>query len=366
MAISPLTLAALATSAVPDLDVEGYRLLDSGHSRELSAVLDTSHGMVLIQLPTSPAAEVHHSAKLMGQAALTPGVRAALPFAAPEVLGMTRSGDTRAIVSTFLEGHRFDVEELDPRDALIPSFAECLSAIHALPFTVVTSQGLPNRSASEVRAEASRLVERSYATGLVPETVFQYWSHLLQDQQMWDFQPCVTHGTLGDDTLLVDGDAVSAVLDWSQLAVDDPARDLGWLSGGPDGLLEAVLDVYLEVNSRLSRGALAMRARFWHELGIATWLLHGIESHDQSVVDDAVELFDRLVPRAARALTQENNESSSLSAEDVLEQTPPVEHSLSQTDQIDALDDDRVFEADPDFDSDPDETKPVDPLEPRP
>ncbi|MFC7765615.1 hypothetical protein [Leucobacter soli] len=105
MSSTPLTLAALATSAVPGLQVVGARehTLD-GEGAFSSAVLLTEDAELIVRVPRISSAEVRQSAEMLGQAALADGARSALPFQAPETLGITRAGETRAVVSTFLPG----------------------------------------------------------------------------------------------------------------------------------------------------------------------------------------------------------------------------------------------------------------------
>lgn len=353
MARTPITLAALATSAVSELEVTGYREHFPRHERELSAVLDTNRGQVLVQLPTSPEAEVHHSAKILGQAALTPGVREQLPFSAPEVLGVTRSGDTRAIVSTFIPGDRFALEDVQPEAILLQSIAATVASIHALPVTVPQQQGLRMRTPSDVRLDAEALVQRSYRTGLVPEVVKHHWDRLLSRVSLWEFHPVVIHGSLSEDTLLVQDDVVSGVLDWSQLSTGDPAVDLAWLLGASREVLDQVIELYADIDSSHTLTSLTERAVFWHELEVAKWLLFGVERGDDAVIEDAVTLFDQLVVAVSRE-TPARSQPSNLEMAETAAKPDSVPESFTDTQAFDMLDEDRVFAPDPDFMDDED------------
>lgn len=348
MARTPITLAALATSAVSGLEVTGYRGHFPNHDRELSAVLETNRGEVLVQLPTSPEAEVHHSAKILGQSALTPGVREQLPFAAPEVLGVTRSGDTRAIVSTYLSGDRFTLEALKEDAILLESIAASIASIHALPVTIPQQQGLRIRTQSEVRLDAEELVQRSYRTGMVPELVKRHWEDLLGNVALWEFHPVVIHGSASEDTLLVTDDVITGVLDWSQLSVGDPAVDLAWLLGASREVFDRVIELYADIDSSHSLASLRDRSVLWHELELAKWLLYGVERGDDSVIEDAVVLFDQLVTTLSRP-TAEIRQPSNLEAAETAAKPASVPESFTDTQAFDMLDEDRVFDPDPDF-----------------
>ena len=72
----------------------------------------------------------------------------------------------------------------------------------------------------------------------------------------------------------------------------DPADDLAWLTAGaPDEVLGAVLEAYAAARSGPHDSHLVERARLISELALAEWLLHGVRSGDQDVVDDACSML---------------------------------------------------------------------------
>lgn len=348
MATSPITLAALATSAVSGLQVTGYRAFNESSAEEQSVILESSEGDVLVQLPTTPSAEVHHSAKILGQAALTSGVREQLPFEAPRVLGMTRSHDTRAIVSTFVHGDRFAVEDLGTESFILDSLAEVLSAIHAIPLSAVRLQGLRVRSTDDARLDAKTIIDRASKTGMLPAPVSQVWNEQLSNLSLWEFHPTVTHGSFSEDTLLITDDLVTGVLDWAELSIGDPAIDFAWLAGADPGVLEQVTELYVDLYSANSVATLVTRAKFWHELDVARWLLHGVEQRDEAIIADAVELLDNLVSYLS-VEAEPLHHPSGLAAAQAAAKPDSVPHSYSDTSRYDMLDEDRDFSQDRDF-----------------
>ena len=149
MATIPFTLAALATSAVPGLVVFGVRAHE-GDESFASAVVAGEDAELLVRVPRTQAAEVQQSAELLGIAALTEGPRSRLPFEVPETLGMTRAGDTRAVVTTMLGGARFEAEDLSDDARLLQPIAEAIGAIHDLPTSVAQQGGLPPCAARRI------------------------------------------------------------------------------------------------------------------------------------------------------------------------------------------------------------------------
>ena len=359
MASTPLTLAALATSAVPGLEVVAYREHSTGGADDFSAaVIQTADQELIVRVPRNASAEVRQSAEMLGVSALSEGARAELPFRVPETLGITRAGETRAVVSTFLPGAHIEAHDLASDALLLQPLADALAAIHRLPLSTVHQAGLPSRSAEEARASAARLVERAADTRLLPDLVRTRWHEALDSTRLWDFAPTVIHGSFDADQLLVADDAVVGVLGWDQLSVGDPAADMAWLLGiGPE-VFDAVLARYLAAGGPAGSTELRARAKLNHEFEVARWLLHGVETHDEAVVDDAVAMLDRLVDRVARLGNPVSRSRPATTPEEVerlLDEIPEVtDDPRSETAEYEALDEDRVFTADGDFADDED------------
>lgn len=351
MANIPLTLAALATSAVPGLTAVAVRPHDALGDEYNSVILTTEDDEIIVSVPKTQQAETAQSASLLALTALSDGARDQLPFEVPRVLGMTRAGDTRAVATSFLDGARFDIADLTDDAILIESIARSIASIHALPHSIVQQGGLSNRSATDQRLLVTRLVDRAAATRSLPETVQRRWVEVLETASLWDFSPKTVHGSLKDSSILVADDAIIGVLDWSQFAVADPAVDLAWLLEAGDAVFEAVLGRYLKFSDASDAQALRSRAMLYHELEVAKWLLHGVETHDRGVIDDAVAMLDRMVDRLSllEPAIPSRSQLSEAEVETLLDQTPDVNDRLSDTAAYEALDEDRMFGIDTDF-----------------
>lgn len=297
MARSPLTLAALATSAVPELDVVATRAHSRGtHGDFDAAVLSVRDGSELIvRVPRKQSAENEQSADLVALRALTTGVRARLPFSVPEFVGQAPAGGTRAIVYGFLHGDAIDAEDLHHNAALAHSLGRSIAAVHSLPTSFISDAGLPQQSADECRADTVALIGRAADTGKLPAALLRRWEQATDDTALWQFAPAVIHGRLSADSFLAIDDTVTAVLGWGELQVGDAARDLNWIltAHGEGG--ETTLSAYTASRGGGIDRLLAQRALLYAELELARWLLHGVESHDDAIIDDAVHMLDGLV-----------------------------------------------------------------------
>lgn len=299
MARSHFTLAALATSAVPDLAVTGSREYTSGGAGDYdAALLQTRDGdAVIIRVPTTQAAESEQGADLVALRALTTGIRSRLPFDVPRYLGQAPVAGTRAIVYEFLPGHHIAVEDVPPGDGLAGSIGHAIAAIHRLPTNFVGEAGLPVQSAAECLNATTTLIESAAATGLLPTALRDRWRDAVADHSLWQFQPTVINGSLTADSFLVEDDSVSAVLGWSALRVGDPARDLHWLLAMTPEATDGALGAYASTRQVATDRQFTQRAMLYAELEVARWLLHGREVRDQGIVDDAVQMLDGLVDR---------------------------------------------------------------------
>lgn len=332
MARSHLTLAALATSAVPGLTIVGSGPLGLGATGDFdSALLRTESGdEVVVRVPTSQRAETEQSRELIALAALTEGIRSRLPFVVPVVLGQSPAGDTRAVVSSYIAGFQVSADALPAGDGVATSIGGAIAALHSVPGSFVGDVGLPVQSAEDSRVEASSVVDRAMATRLLPAAVGTRWTDAIGDDALWQFNPTVVNGTVSAESFVVAdhevGQIVVGMIGWSGLRLSDPAHDLHWLSGAGDAA-DSVFASYSAASSRTPDSRIRVRAMLYAELELARWLLHGKDVHDQSIVDDAVSMLDGLVEHVLGDVMHPLSQQTGpvLSVDDVetlLERTP--------------------------------------------
>ncbi|PSL39895.1 phosphotransferase family enzyme [Labedella gwakjiensis] len=341
MARSHLTLAALATSAVPGLTVVGSGPLGLGATGDFdSALLRTATGdEVVVRVPTSQRAETEQARELIALSALTDGIRSRLPFSVPVVLGQTPAGDTRAVVSSYIAGFQVNAETLPGGDGVATSIGGAIAALHAVPGSFVGDVGLPVQSADDSRTEASSVVERAMATRLLPAAVGTRWTDAIGDDALWQFNPTVVNGTASAESFVIAdhevGQIVVGMIGWSGLRLSDPAHDLHWLSGAGEAA-DSVFAAYAAASSRTPDSRIRVRAMLYAELELARWLLHGKDAHDQSIVDDAVSMLDGLVEHVLgdvmNPLSQQTGPVLSVAdVETLLQRTPRTSSSSGGT-----------------------------------
>jgi macrolide phosphotransferase len=296
MARSHLTLAALATSAVPGLDVAAASSFGSSHGSEFDAAILTGRDgrHWIVRAPRNARAESEQSADLVALRSLSAGVRTRLPFAVSTFAGQAPIDSTRAIVYEFVYGTKVPLASFSwGADSLAASVGSAIAAIHALPTSFVADAGLPVLTAAECLRSCITIMDRAAATGLLPAALIGRWERATEDGKLWQFAPTVINGSLTADSFLTADDQVTGVLGWQDLRVADPARDLQWLLANAPAA-ETAFDTYAKARGSVDR-QVRQRAMFYAELEVAKWLLHGTETRSTEIVDDAVSMLTALV-----------------------------------------------------------------------
>lgn len=122
-----------------------------------------------------------------------------------------------------------------------------LAQLHAVDVEQAAATGIPVRSPEQVRERwRSDLARVAEAFEIAP-ALRERWEAWLAEDSYWSPQSVLTHGEVYPGHTLVDGDRLSAVLDWTTAAVDDPARDLMFhRASAPPAAFEETLAAYAE------------------------------------------------------------------------------------------------------------------------
>jgi aminoglycoside phosphotransferase (APT) family kinase protein len=290
-------------------------------------LVDRDGRELIIRVPMTQSAETEQSADLVALRALTVGNRSRLPFDVPQFVGQTPASGTRAVVYELLPGDSFAADALTAHAGVAGSIGRAIAAIHGLPTAFIQDAGLAQQSAQDCRTGVIDLIDRAAATGFLPAALLRRWEQATDDGALWQFAACVVHGSLSADSILITDDAVSGILGWAGLSVNDPARDLHWLLAARGQYAETAMDTY----SAARQGGdahIVQRAILYAELELARWLLHGVDRHDQAVIDDAIVMLDGLVgtvhDRSSHPLSPETGPIMSVSdVESMLDHIPP-------------------------------------------
>lgn len=190
---------------------------------------------------------------------------------------------------TWLDGAPLAADGGHP--AIAGQLGAFLAALHRLD-TSSFRRSLPGRS--EVDAERERTVE--LAAGYLhtvepPETMDRlaaWWDAYRDARAAADHAPALVHGDLWYGNLLVgdDGGRLAGILDWENVALDDPAQDFATLMHSGEAFTQAVMDAYERADGVLDPALLDRALCHW-EFRELTGIALAIEAGDEPETRDA-------------------------------------------------------------------------------
>lgn len=295
---SPLALAALASVAVPGLDpVRLARPQTLTTTLRVAGVIDTKgrHWEILQARTDAAGASLDAETEVLRRLGRQRD-DGHLSFDVPRPAGSLRQEGSHIQVRSHIEGNPINLASLRPGPGLSASLGQALGELHDLPTTVVSEAGLPVYDAEEVRQRWLTLLDDAAATGKVPPSLLARWEEMLEDTALWRFRPTVVHGDLAEENIVTAGGGVVALRGLTSMHVGDPAEDLAWLyATAPVDCLDSIEGAY-ERSRREGVDAHARdRAELVSEMSLVRWLMHGVRSQDQDVIDDAVAMLTDLL-----------------------------------------------------------------------
>lgn len=287
--VSLLTIQylALLKRQLPDLRFRDAQLLPS--SGQFNHVLSIDERWIF-RFPKSP----HNAADLAHELAILPRLqgRLPLPIPQPQFSAVDDAGDLLLMGYAMLPGEpllreRYAELRADALavDGIVRDLADFLLALHAIPPADIglVDSGDDARAAwaqyerdfreqlfPHMRADARRAVERDFAAALY-------------DEELWRYDPCLTHGDFGTGNILIDGGRISGIIDFSFCGVGDPAQDLGALiaSYGED-FAERIFRFYPALRGHLPR------ARFYCGNYALIQALYALRDGDDDEFEDGM------------------------------------------------------------------------------
>ncbi len=298
----PIELAAIATAAVPGLTPTAVSSAPDDPADFDSALLLDSEGKHWrVRSPRHAEASARLETEFLVLRAFVPGIRAELPFLMPTVAGTVRQGALSTFVYSHLAGATRSVEELSNGSAaLAREIGAALAAIHDLPHSLVSNADLPSYTPNEFRQRRLNELDQAATTGKIPPLLLRRWEHAMEDVSLWRFNPCVVHGDLHEDNLLVDGDRVTAVTGWTDLRIGDPADDMAWLvASNEQAFVDAVLAQYTASRRDAPDAHLLRRAALSAEFALAQYLVKGLAAGNQDMIREAESMLNVLAEDVA-------------------------------------------------------------------
>ena len=294
---TPYELAALATVAVPRLEVAGLRPPQfSDEVLSVTGLIDTSGDRWMVVCPHDTVGGLDMEA----QNAVLERLGKAhdfskIPFEVPRPAGFTRTpeGD-RVMVHRDLGGHVMETSDFDDPHLLPASLGNALASLHNLPELIYTGVNLPAYSAIECRDRHQAVLDEAAQEVVIPANLWDRWEESLENLSLWRFLPSPIPGDLSETSIHVAHGRVCALTGFSSAHVGDPAVDIAWVfARASDEFLERFHEAYQQTRSEKDLHLLE-RAELLSELAVVRWLVHGLHSGDSDIVDEARAMLAEL------------------------------------------------------------------------
>lgn len=106
------------------------------------------------------------------------------------------------------------------------SLGDAVAQLHAVDPGEAAATGIEVRSPAQVREQWRRDLTRVSREFEIAPALRERWSAWLAEDTYWPPHSVLTHGEIYPGHTLVEGDRVTAIIDWTTAAIGDPARDL--------------------------------------------------------------------------------------------------------------------------------------------
>lgn len=308
-----LTLAALASAAMPDVPVTGARDCDQVSSQDRDdgvdcAVIQDSSGR-LFDVWTAEGEESKRrldmrvkAARALKDAKEVP----ALGFKVEQVVayepGLKEQGPTGLVAVAVMKHCPGTIRPLH-----LLTLDECtaagtaIGAVHRLRPDFLRTHGYPTYTTEQIAAQLRGWIGRLRKDGHVPGEITDSWARIIETDGLWSFRTCTVHGGLRDGDLLYSGSGLSAVYGWQDMQVNDPARDLAWIFAKLDGSRRnAVIAAYGRMMGSRLDDLIMLRANLWLQMEQVGDFIKALDRAD----NERIISFKAQVERLAQQLVE--------------------------------------------------------------
>ena len=174
----------------------------------------------------------------------------------------------------------------DKRQPLADQLAAFLRQLHAIPKQVHNLSEPPRDSLDEWARMYAQIRTRlfDYMRPDACQQVVAHFETFLQEMDASPYQPCLRHGDFGGSNILYDPNhlVVTGIIDFSSLALGDPAVDIAAASTLSEPFVLRMSRVYPEI------GTMLPRARFYRATFALQEALSGLQDDDQDAFERGI------------------------------------------------------------------------------
>lgn len=271
-------LAALASAAMPETSMAGvceYNRSDKADNDagiDYAVVQDTAGRQYDVFVSSDPKGK-----KLLAGRAKAAGVLASshemsgLGFALDRALAFSTAGKGSAtgknsvLVAPHVEGEARQLDLLTCQDAA--SVGTAIGAIHRQRTDFLDDAKFPAFTTGQIRAQLTGWIKRLQQAGHVPPAITSSWAKIIDTEGLWSFSTTLTHGGFADGDFLFSGSTITAVNNWQDMQINDPARDLAWMFAKMDeDHRNALMNAYGGIMGSRIDDLILLRANLWLQM----------------------------------------------------------------------------------------------------
>ncbi|KFI56085.1 aminoglycoside phosphotransferase [Bifidobacterium callitrichos DSM 23973] len=175
------------------------------------------------------------------------------------------TGTTAVMIAMHQDGRERDLNLLTLDDC--SSMGTAIGAIHRLNPLFLAKARYPIYATEQIKAQLVAWIARLKHAGHVPTEITSSWSKILETEGLWSFRTCLVHGGFEDGDVRFDGSTITAINNWQNMQVNDPARDLAWIFSKLDeDHRNAVLTAYGRMMGNRLDDLIMLRANLWVQM----------------------------------------------------------------------------------------------------
>ena len=274
------------------------------HSKDLAA-LGFSYDTMITFIPGKRAENENNSANANSTNANSTNAQsytATKPMRNMSNIIANEDDDATVLICEHLEGSARDLRLLTTEDCANAGTA--IGAIHRLRPNFVTRGKYPAFTTGQIRAQLTGWIKRLRQAGHIPTEITDSWSRVLETEGLWSFNTCPVHGGFVDGDILFSGSTITAVTNWQNMQINDPARDLAWIFAKlNEQRRNAVLSAYGRIMGSRLDSLIMLRANLWLQMEQVGDFIQALQRADNT----SIIRFKAQVERLAHELMRISN-----------------------------------------------------------
>ncbi|MBB2955235.1 aminoglycoside phosphotransferase (APT) family kinase protein [Bifidobacterium commune] len=271
-------MAALASAAMPNTSMSGVyeqdegNVTDNGAGIEYAVVQDSGGLRYDVFAASSDDGKKLLSKRVKSSKALSKSHEmGGLGFAVDRTLAFSAAGAHSAtgkmsvLVTPHVEGEPRPLDLLTLQDAA--SVGTAIGAIHRQRTGFLSEANYPSFTTGQIHSQLTGWIKRLQKAGHVPPAITTSWARIIETDGLWSFSTTLTHGGFHDGDFRFSDSTITAVNNWQDMQVNDPARDLAWIFAKLDeDHRNTLMSAYGAIMGSRMDDLILLRANLWLQM----------------------------------------------------------------------------------------------------